>query len=189
MGAPAPPTEAPPKPEPKADGEMDAFAKFFKRVGKDNLPDVSELPPLEPEKAAPPARSPSPRVAEKPAAKAKGAEAALESEDPPLPSKSRDKDKEKPAAIEKASGWGEKTAASIVAANAEEDREMLGRESAKQPEVWPRRAPPPEKKAAAPPAAKDKDKDKEKDKDEAKEEDPKASPKLGFGLPPPGTVT
>lgn len=178
-GTPAPPAEAPPKPVPKADGEIDAFAKFFKRVGKDNLPDVSSLPPLEPpEKAAPPARSPSPPIVEQAAAKAKGPEPSAESAGPPLPApgKSKDKEKEKTAA----SVVTEKTAASIVAANAEEEKDVLGKESAKQPEVWPRRAPAPERpKPVAPPPA----------KEEPKEEEPKASPKMGFGLPPPGTVT
>lgn len=117
----SPPPASPPPAPPKVDEQADAFAKFFKRVGKDTIP-------LDPEKMAalslPPPAAP---IAEPPA------------EPSPEDVSVKDTNEEKVAV------------------------------AAKEP-TWPRRSEPKKQPAE-------------------KTEEPRPSPKVGFGLPPPGTVT
>lgn len=142
--APAPPVpkeQAPPPPPPvKVDGQADAFAKFFKRVGKETMA-------LDPEKAVAAMTPPAPAQVTIPG---EGVLAQPPASPPPAPPV------EEPA----------KEASSAKEKEKEEEPE--------KELVWPRRAPERDAKKPAP---------------EKAEEDPKTSPKLGFGLPPPGTVT
>jgi len=119
----SPPPASPPPAPPKVDEQADAFAKFFKRVGKDTIP-------LDPEKMA--------ALSLPPAVPAPAPPAEHSPED--LPEKDAVSQEEKEAVPER------------------------------EEPTWPRRSEP-------------------KKQPPEKTEEPRQPPKVGLGLPPPGTVT